>query len=61
MTLEEENIYDAYEDISQMTMVNEFVDKILVHERDRKGSIQTTQKIDIYFNFIGSYCMPGLR
>lgn len=49
-----------YNNFDELTpyMVNEFVDKILVHERDRKGSIQTTQKIDIYFNFIGSYCMP---
>ena len=27
-------------------------------ERDRKGFVQTTQKIDIYFNFIGNYSMP---
>ena len=39
-------------------MVNEFIDRIEVHERDRKGSVQTTQQIDIYFNFIGSYRMP---
>ena len=25
-------------------MLNEFIEKILVHERDRKGSIQTTQE-----------------
>ena len=49
--------YNNFDDITPL-MVNEFVDKILVHERDRKGSIQTTQTIDIYFNFIGNYCMP---
>ena len=39
-------------------ILNEFVDKVLVHERDRKGSIQTTQEIEIYFNFIGQYIPP---
>ena len=27
-------------------MLNEFIEKILVHERDRKGSIQTTQEVE---------------
>lgn len=37
-------------------MLNEFIEKILVHERDRKGSIQTTQEVEIYFNFVaGSF------
>lgn len=49
--------YNNFDEITPF-MVNEFVDKIMVHERDRKGSIQTTQKIDIYFNFIGNYSMP---
>ena len=54
------NLMSRYNNFDELTayMVNEFVDKILVHERDRKGSIQTTQKIDIYFNFIGNYSMP---
>lgn len=40
------------------TMLNEFVEKILVHERARKGSTDTTQEIEIYFNFIGRYTPP---
>ena len=32
--------------------------QILVHERDRKGSIETTQEIEIYFNFVGEYRPP---
>ena len=32
---------------------------ILVHERDRKGSIQTTQEIEIYFNFVGRFVPPA--
>ena len=33
-------------------MINKFVEKIIVHERDRKGS---KTAIEIYFNFIGNY------
>jgi hypothetical protein len=39
-------------------MLNEFVEKIVVHERDRKGSVDTTQRVDIYFNFIGQVQLP---
>ena len=42
-------------------MLNEFVEKILVHERDRKGSQDTTQEIEIYFNFVGKYVTPQFR
>ena len=38
--------------------LNEFVEKVLVHERDRKGSKHTTQEIEIYFNFVGRYIPP---
>ena len=40
------------------TMLNEFVEKILVHERARKGSQDTTQEVEIYFNFVGKYVPP---
>lgn len=40
------------------TMINEFVKKIIIHERDRKGSQTSKQKIEIYFNFIGNYEVP---
>ena len=39
-------------------MINEFVEKIIIHERDRKGSQTSKQKIEIYFNFIGNYEVP---
>ena len=39
-------------------MLNEFVEKIIVHERDRKGSVETTQEVEIYFNFVGKYVPP---
>ena len=46
-------------DIVTTTMLNEFVEKILIHERDRKGSQpDTTQEVEIYFNFVGRYVPP---
>ena len=54
------SLIDKYENFDNLTtaMLNEFVEKILVHERDRKGSIETTQEIEIYFNFVGKYVPP---
>ena len=52
--------YQGFEDMTN-TMLNEFVEKILVHERDRKGSIETTQAVEIYFNFVGKYIPPAFR
>ena len=51
---------DKYQNFEELTtyMLNEFVEKIIVHERDRKGSIETTQEVEIYFNFIGRYLPP---
>ena len=51
--------YSNAEEFS-IVMLNEFVEKIVVHERDRKGSQDTTQKIEIYFNFIGEYIPPTM-
>jgi len=49
-----------YENFDDMTtaMLNEFVEKIVVHERDAKGCVDTEQKVDIYLNFIGEYQIP---
>ena len=56
-------LIDKYEifDTLTNTMLNEFVEKILVHERARKGSQDTTQEIEIYFNFLGRYIPPSLQ
>lgn len=53
-------LVEKYENFDTMTttMLNEFVEKILVHERARKGSIETTQEVEIYFNFVGRYVPP---
>ena len=49
-----------YENFDTLTtpMLLEFVEKILVHERDRKGSVETTQEVEIFFNFVGRYIPP---
>ena len=51
----------GYQNFDKLTiaMLNEFIEKILVHERDRKGSIQTTQEVEIYFNFVGRFVPPA--
>ena len=48
-----------YRRIGIRSNFNEFIEKILVHERDRKGSIQTTQEVEIYFNFVGRFVPPA--
>ena len=55
-------LVERYSNAEEMStvMLNEFVEKIIVHERDRKGSADTTQKIEIYFNFIGEYIPPTM-
>ncbi|MBE6659210.1 MAG: DUF4368 domain-containing protein, partial [Ruminococcaceae bacterium] len=54
------SLIEKYENFDHLTiaMLNEFVEKILVHERAEKGRRETTQEIDIYFNFIGNFVPP---
>ena len=54
------SLIEKYENFDNLTitMLNEFIDKILVHERDRKGSRETTQEIEVYFNFVGKFVPP---
>ena len=54
------SLISSYENFDELTTttINEFVEKIIVHERDRKGSQTSKQKIEIYFNFIGNYKLP---
>ena len=56
-------LIDKYENFDTLTntLLNEFVEKILVHERARKGSQDTTQEVEIYFNFVGRYIPPALQ
>jgi DNA invertase Pin-like site-specific DNA recombinase len=50
--------YQGFEEMTN-TMLNEFVEKVLVHEREIKGSSESPQTIEIYFNFIGQFRTPG--
>ena len=54
-------LVEKYENFDTLTtiMLNEFVEKILIHERDYKGRIETTQKVEIFFNFVGQYIPPS--
>jgi hypothetical protein len=49
--------YENFDELS-VTALNELVEKIVVHERGRKGSAQTTQRIEIHLAFIGEYDFP---
>ena len=56
-------LLDKYENFATLpnTMLNEYVVKNLVHERARKGSQDTTQEVEIYFNCVGRYIAPALE
>jgi len=49
-----------YEHFNEITtpMLNELVEKIVVHERDRKGATDTTQAVEIYLTYIGDFLPP---
>ena len=55
-------LIDKYENFDKLTiaMLNEFIEKILVHERDRKGSIQTTQGGRDLLQFCWAIRSPGV-
>lgn len=52
-----------YEDFEHLTtvMLNEFVEKIVVHEREQKGRVDSPQKIEIHFNMIGQFIPPAME
>jgi hypothetical protein len=47
-------------DFTELTipMLNEFVERVVVHERADKKCKHTEQRIDIYLNFIGDFAVP---
>ena len=53
-------IVRRYTDISELTptILNEFVEKIVVYEAD-KSSGRREQRVDIYLSFIGRFEIPG--
>ena len=52
-------VVKKFTDFSELTtpMINEFVEKIIVHEAD-KSDDGRFQKVDIYLNFIGKFDVP---
>jgi hypothetical protein len=49
-----------YKDFTELSasMLHEFVQKIVIHERAEKNKRYTTQKVEIHLNFIGQYTPP---
>jgi hypothetical protein len=39
-------------------MLNEFISRIVVHQRDEKWCRHTEQQVDIYLSFIGNFPIP---
>jgi hypothetical protein len=57
------SLVERYTDFTEITvtMLNEFIEKIVVHERDRKGKIDSPQTVEIHLNFIGEYIPPMME
>ena len=57
------NVVNRYADFEELTtpMLNEFVEKIIVHERVKEYRYKNSQTIDIYFNFVGMFELPGTK
>ena len=55
-------LVERYADFTEITqtMLHEFVEKIIVHERDIKGAIDSTQTVEIHLNFIGEFIPPSM-
>ena len=46
--------YSNFEELTS-TIINEFISKIVVHERDVKRTRYVVQRIEVYFNYIGKF------
>ena len=56
-------LVDKYTDFTELTtpILNEFVEKIIVHERIKGPRYSATQRVDIYLNFIGLVDSPEIK
>jgi len=54
-------LVDRYTSFDELTtpMLNEFVEKVVVHERKSIGRYKRKQRVDVYFNFIGLVELPA--
>ena len=49
-----------YRDFEELTtpMLNDFIEKVVIHEAEGGRTKDRTQQVDIYFNFIGNFVLP---
>ena len=49
-----------YWDFEELTtpMLNDFIEKVVIHEAEGGRTKDRTQQVDIYFNFIGNFVLP---
>ena len=49
-----------YKDFDELTtpMLNDFIEKVVIHEAVGGRTKDRTQQVDIYFNFIGNFVLP---
>ncbi len=50
--------YTSFDELTTPTL-NEFVEKVVVHERESIGRYTRKQRVDVYFNFIGLVELPA--
>lgn len=50
--------YTSFEELTTL-ILNEFVEKVVVHERVTVGNYKRKQKVDVYFNFIRLVELPN--
>ena len=52
-----------YRDFEELTtpMLNDFIEKVVIHEAEGGRTKDRTQQVDIYFNFIGKNLLRNLR
>ena len=56
-------LVQKYRDLTEIdqTALNEFIDKVVVHEATGGRTADRSQQIDIYFNFIGQFMVESKR
>ena len=49
-----------YRDFEELTtpMLNDFIEKVVIHKAEGGRTKDRTQQVDIYFNFIGNFVFP---
>jgi len=55
-------LVERYTDFTELTqtMLHELIEKIVVHERDYKGAIDSPQTVEIHLNYIGEF-FPAVK